>query len=393
MFLLYNYFIKRNKGLEMKRRNFLQALYVLPVVGMVPSIASARGWEMKGPNNRFGGNSVDNDEVIGLKKIITIIKEDKNLNRKVDPADMEIAIECAERMNTIIIEAIRQTGAANDKKITTVDTREINDYIFHNYHDEWIEIHGDDEETGEETGFHKVRANGARTKLFGKNAINRVADSIYHLGFESHRKNRLLNEDGNKNASYKKVAEWLDALLREDLEAGRLLNPDVEEVVGDTDTGLDQVIGVIYNDVGLQKKISLGDIREGARAANKLNELLLEAISATNTAEGGSFSKQDAKDINTYLVDDNARRWAMIHGDDEENKEWGYHKVQNDGAKTRLYGKNAINQVFDGIYHLGFKTPYKNRLVNEDGDKNASFKNVALWLNGLLADDLANGTL
>lgn len=64
--------------------------------------------------------------------------------------------------------------------------------------------------------------------------------------------------------------------------------------------------------------------------------------------------------------------------------------MQNDGAKTKIFGKNAINKVFDGIYHLGFATPYKNRLVNEDGNKNARFKKIATWLNGLMSDDLAN---
>jgi len=364
----------------MKRRNFLKVLCIVPTVTVVPSLAVESSIQ-------------ENNDVVGLNKIITIIETDKGLLKRVDPADKEIAIECAKRMNEIIIEAIRQTGAANDKKITTVDTREINDYIFHNYHDEWIEIHGDDEDSGEETGFHKVRANGAKTKLFGRNAINAVADSIYHLGFESHRKNRLLNEDGNRNASYRKVAEWLDTLLREDLEAGRLSNPDVEEVVGDTNTGLDQVISVIYSDKGLQKKISLGDIREGAKSANRLNEMILEAISATDTATDGAFSKEDVKKINAYLVENHLEEWAEIHGDDEDDREWGYHKVQSDGAKTKLYGKNAINKVFDGVYHLGFETKYRRRLVNEDGNKNASFKKVALWLNKLLADDLANATL
>jgi hypothetical protein len=31
--------------------------------------------------------------------------------------------------------------------------------------------------------------------------------------------------------------------------------------------------------------------------------------------------------------------------------------------------------------------------LNEDGDKNASLENVSYWLNGLLVDDLADGSL
>ena len=353
----------------MDRRKFLTTLCVLPAIGLAsPSVMA---------------NIIDS---AGLEKIIQIIETDEHLNRKVSSENIADAVRCAKRMNEILIEAIIETGAANDNKLSTVDTREMNDYIFTHYHDEWVVIHGDDEDSGEETGFHKVRANGARTKLFGKNAINRVADSIYHLGFESHRKNRLLNEDGNNNASYKNVAQWLDALLRDDLAAGNLINPDINEIVGNTETGLDQIIDIIYQDIGLQKRISLGDLRDGSNAANQMNHLILEAIGATNAAEGGLLSTDDVKNINTYLVTNHSEQWAQIHGDDEASgEETGFHKVQSDGAKTKLYGKNAVNKVFDGIYHLGFETPYRNRLVNEDGNKNASFKKVTFWLNQLLS--------
>ncbi len=361
----------------MKRRNFLKTLCTLPAVSLLPSLSYAED------------SSNNGSDVVGLNKIIDIIKNDTRLNRRVDEGDIQTAIESAERMNEIIIEAILQTGVANDKLISTADTREINDYIFHNYSEEWKELHGDDEE-GEETGFHLVVNDGAKTRLFGKNAINKVADSIYHLGFETHLKNRLLNEDGDKNATFKHVAEWLNELLKEDLEAGRLANSDITEVIGDTDTGLDQAVKIIYNDKGLQKRISTGDMRIGARSANQMSHLLLEAIEQTNAGATGSFTKDEIKSINRYLVENYANVWRELHGNDEDDEETGYHKVQNDGAKTKLFGKNAINRVFDGIFHLGFETSYKNRLVNEDGDKNTSFKRVASWLSELLADDLEN---
>ena len=358
----------------MNRRYFVKTLCSLPALGLMPSSLVIAN---------------EAEAATGLEKIIAIIHNDRRLNRNVSAANIADAVASARRMNEILIEAIIQTGAANDNKITTVDARELNDYIFHNYHDEWVVLHGDDEDNGEETGFHKVRGNGAKTKLFGKNAINTVADSIYHLGFESHRKNRLLNEDGNKNARYRQVAEWLDGLLRQDLEAGVLANPAVQEVVGDTGTGLDRAINIIYSDPGLQKRISLGDIREGARCANIMNGLILEAIDETNANENGALSIRGVRDMNAYLFENYAERWAAVHGDDEETgEEYGFHKVQSDGAKTKLYGKNAINTVFDGIYHLGFQTPYRRRLVNEDGNKNATFKAVTYWLNQLLANDL-----
>ena len=46
----------------------------------------------------------------------------------------------------------------------------------------------------------------------------------------------------------------------------------------------------------------------------------------------------------------------------------------------------------DGIYHLGFEMRW-GRLLNEDGKTNASILDVASWLDRLLAEDLAKGTL
>ena len=355
-----------------KRRNFLKGVCAIPLFGLTPSLADST-----------------TPTTSGLDRVISIIRDDKRLNKRVTEEDIEIAISSAKRMNEIILEAIINKGLANDKKISIADTREINDYIFHNYHDEWVVLHGDDEEDSE-TGFHRVVNDGAKTKLFGKNAINKIFDSIYHLGFETHLKNRLLNEDGNKNASYKHVAEWLNSLLKDDLASNRLINPAITEIVGETDTKLDMAIDIIYNDKGLNRKISTGDMRIGANSANEMNKLIIEAIDVTNVGNSGAFTKNDIKTINSYLVENYSSKWAELHGDDEDDSETGFHKVQKDGAKTKLFGKNAINRVFDGIYHLGFATPYKNRLVNEDGNKNASFKRVAEWLTNLLGDKLDN---
>ena len=364
----------------MKRRSFLKSLCSISAIGLAPTIGFAQE----------GLADITIPAHSGLDRVITIIQKDKRLNHRVSAADIAEAIDSAKQMNAIILEAIISTGVANDKKISTADTREINDYIFHNYNAQWIELHGNDEE-GEETGFHKVVNDGARTRLFGKNAINKVFDSIYHLGFDSHLKNRLLNEDGNRNASYKKVARWLNSLLNEDLQSGVLANPEIKEVAGETGTGLDRIVEIIYKDRGSNRRISTGDMRVGANSANEMNKLIVESIQATNAGASGRFTVQNVKDMNAFLVENYADTWALLHGDDEkEGEETGYHKVQSDGAKTRLFGKNAINKVFDGIYHLGFATPYKNRLVNEDGNKNASFKRVAQWLNKLMADDLDN---
>lgn len=353
----------------MKRRGFLKSLIAIPTVGFLPKFMMA--------------NTAIAPEKSGLDIVENIIKNDKKLNKNVSQEDMETAISCAKRMNEIILEAIVERGLGNDKKISIADVREINDYIFHNYYDEWIELHGDDEEDSQ-TGFHKVVNNGAKTKIFGKNAIDKVFDGIYHLGFNTHLKNRLINEDKNRNVSYANIAKWLNSLLKNDLKDEKLINPSIKEIEGETNTNLDKVVDIIYNDDGLKNRISIGDMRVGAYSANEMNKLILKAIDATNSGNSGTISIDNAKAINRYLVDNYSSEWIELHGDDENGIETGFHRVQKDGAKTEIFGKNAINKVFDGIYHLGFETPYKNRLVNEDGNKNVSFKNVSKWLTSLL---------
>ena len=104
--------------------------------------------------------------------------------------------------------------------------------------------------------------------MFADNIMNSIADGIYHLGFETNDKNRLLNEDGNKNKRFEKVAWWLDASLKSYLLAGKFNNPNYKEIVRTTGTSLDKIVPYIYNDKGLLLKVSMQDIRVGASSAN-----------------------------------------------------------------------------------------------------------------------------
>ncbi len=321
-----------------------------------------------------------------LDQVIQIILTDPGLQRKVTTSDLRVAAKNADRMNRLIVEAIKHEGLANDGRISTADVRTINHYLVQNYKDEWKTLHGDDENE-EETGFHRVQNDGASTRMFARNFINTVADGIYHLGFATRFKNNLENEDGNKNARFEQVAWWLNTILQPDLQAGGLKNNNYHEIQGSTGTALDTFIPIIFNDKSLERKISMEDIREGAKSADAMNHLIVEAIKETGVATDNYLSVADIKEINNYLVTNYAQEWTTLHGDDEGNEETGFHKVQGDGATTRLYGANAINTVLDGIYHLGFATRFKNNLENEDGNKNASFKNVAYWLNRTFHSD------
>ncbi|CAA6808301.1 MAG: Hemolysin-type calcium binding protein [uncultured Sulfurovum sp.] len=341
-------------------------------------------------------NNADYKEVEGttgtnLDMFIDVMLTDTGLLRKVPTSDLRGGAEAADGMNNLIVKAIRAEGLANDGKITTADVRTINNYIVANDQAQWIELHGDDED-GEETGYHRVQNDGATTRMFADNVMNTIADGIYHLGFTTNNKNRLLNEDGNKNQRFEKVAWWLDSILREDLEEGIILNnAEYKEVEGTTGTTFDKIVPFIYNDEGLLLNVSMEDMRAGATSANGMNTIIVEAITSTGAADDAYISIDEVKAINEYIVASYQSEWAELHGDDEGGEETGYHRIQNDGARGIGFNRNIINNLADGIYHLGFPTDNPNRLKNEDGNNNVSFANVAYWLNKSLKGDFAKG--
>jgi hypothetical protein len=342
-------------------------------------------------------NNPTYEEVIGttgtkLDKIVNIILNDTGLLRRVPTSDLRAGATAANEMNHLIVEAIKAEGLGNDQTLTTADIRTINNYLVEHHADKWKELHGDDED-GEETGYHRVQNDGATTRMYADNVMNSIADGIYHLGFLTRFKDNLENEDGNKNQRFEKVAWWLDTSLKTDLKEGKFTNAEYKEIEGTTRTTFDKIIPYIYHDEGLLLNVSMDDIRAGAKSANGMNELIVEAIKTTGAASDNYISIDEVKAINQYLVTNYASQWAELHGDDEDGEETGYHRVQNDGASGIGYNKNIINNLADGIYHLGFATNDPNRLLNEDGNKNVTFANVAYWLNKSLRGDYASGIL
>ncbi len=308
----------------------------------------------------------------GLEQIVDLIESDPGLQYNVATSDRREAATAAERMNEIIVTAIQDTGVANNAQISAADVRDLNAYIRSHHQEEWTALHGDDEDNLE-TGFHLVQNDGANTYWFGGyNAINTVADGIYHLGFEID-SNRLLNEDGNANASLASVADWLQTLLRDDLAAGSLVTDVVAYPEGTTGTGLDSLISIITVDPGLQSRISTTEIATAARAADQMGHWIVEGIIASGAANDDVIDQADVRDINAFLQTNYAAAWVVQHGDDGEGQETGFHLVQHDGAQTRLFSQNAVDTVADGIYHLGFPIEY-DRLLNEDGNRNAAHR-------------------
>ena len=330
----------------------------------------------------------------GLDMLVETISSDHGLDCRISDDDIAAGAIAADAMNNIIIQGIRATGLANNGTLTAADLRDLNEWIRTNALDRWIELHGDDECNGEETGFHRVQNDGASSRLFAENAVNTVADGIYHLGFEIEH-GSLLNEDGNRNVSLEKLAYWLNTLLRGDLADGSLTNGDVNPYLIDTrtGTGLDRLVETIVDDKGLNERIATSEIYAGANAAADMNALIVDAIRQTGLANDGMLTISDLHDINRWIRENALERWMELHGDDEDNGgETGFHLVQNDGASSRLLAQNAVNTVADGIYHLGFEIEH-GRFLNEDGNRNVSVETLTYWLNELLADDLDNGRL
>jgi len=150
-----------------------------------------------------------------------------------------------------------------------------------------------------------------------------------------------------------------------------------DEVIPFNNIGLDIIINIIKNSKRLKKRVSEEEIDNALSSAQRMNEILLEAIDARNIING--ITKEEIKGLNNYIFYNYSDEWSNLYQ--------AYSKIVRKGAKSRIFGKNAVNRVFDGIYHLGFKSTYKNRLAKNNGDKSVSFKRVAKWLNNLIELD------
>ncbi|MEI6643601.1 MAG: LamG-like jellyroll fold domain-containing protein [Novosphingobium sp.] len=153
--------------------------------------------------------------------------------------------------------------------------------------------------------------------------------------------------------------------------------------VGTTGTGLDQLIQMIGEDVGLRNNISAAQIREGAAAADKLNHIIIDAINATGAMDDGHLTVAETYDLSAWIRANQSAAFLAAHGNDENMVETGFHQVQGDHGASYLLGDSAIDTVMDGIYHIGFDTKW-DRFLNEDGNANARVETVTYWLNELL---------
>ena len=322
----------------------------------------------------------------GLDQLIAWDALDGGLAGANEASALDEGIRAADGLNQLLIQGLQATGNLAKEVLSVADIVAVNAWVRSDATRlaRFIELHGDDE-GGVATGFHQIQNNGGNRQFDGRALIDTVQDGLYHFGFPlSADGTRFTNEDGDNNALLSDVARWLTA-LKTDLTS--------------TNTGLDRIVDTIVADPGLAANNTWPQIKGGALAADGLNNLIVSGINALNQAgaadaDATRLSEAEVLWINGWIRSD-ADRYATfvdLHGDDENGVETGYHLVQNDGANTTLFAQNAINTIFDGIYHIGFDITVDGRFANEDGNANARVGDVAEWITYYYGDPSTTGT-
>ncbi|MFN9644255.1 MAG: calcium-binding protein, partial [Cyanobacteriota bacterium] len=311
-----------------------------------------------------------------LDRLAESVLADGGLANRIPLAQIKGGAEAANDLSQLILSGLATLPAATGTDPNRIEVSEVlalNQWIRADQtrFNAFVLHHGDDE-GGVETGFHLVQNDGANTRQFGLNLVNTVLDGIFHIGFEVGTDGRFRNEDGDANARVSDVADWLDYYLGDPSTTG---------------TGLDRIVDTARWDAGLANSTSASQIRAGLDAANHLNALIVQAVTATGVNLDGWISRGDLHQINQWIQTNRYADFLAFHGDDEGGEETGFHLIQGDGGNVQAMGKALIDTVADGIYHIGFAIQGDN-LLNEDGNRNAALGDVSSWLNYYLNDKI-----
>jgi Ca2+-binding RTX toxin-like protein len=166
-----------------------------------------------------------------------------------------------------------------------------------------------------------------------------------------------------------------------------------------TRTNLDQIPDLILTDRGLRFEIPPEEIQAGATAADDLNQMIRTGLRTLGLANDRRIDSADIVSLNAWFKADPARQeqFLLLHGDDDADtgEETAFHLVQNDGNWTAMFGRNLVDTVADGLFHIGFDivaTADGPRFVNEDGNNNQLVSDVANWLDYFYSDVSTTGT-
>ncbi|MEB3239234.1 MAG: calcium-binding protein [Cyanobacteriota bacterium] len=306
----------------------------------------------------------------GLDRLTEAVVADGGLGNNLTWNQLAGGADASDGLNHLILEGLAAlpSGTGSDpRRIEVSEVLGINQWIRADATRLalFTQLHGDDE-NGVETGFHKVQGDGGSTVRFGRNLVDTVMDGIFHIGFTVNAEGRFLNEDGNANALVSEVADWLTYYLGDPSTTG---------------TGLDRLLTLALQDQGLATCTPASEINDGLAAANSLNQLIIDGLQATGINADGWISRVDLRLLNGWIVGNRYAEYVSLHGDDEaDGTATGFHKIQNNGAETRLLGDNLIDTVADGIYHVGLQI-VDDYFLNEDGNQNVSLSDVTTWLN------------
>lgn len=155
-----------------------------------------------------------------------------------------------------------------------------------------------------------------------------------------------------------------------------------------TGTGLDSLIRIIETDAGVKSTISASKVDAGAQAAGELNHLIVDGIRELGLANDGTIDTADLRGLGDWIQESTARNqtYREFYGANRNGVETGFQLVKGEHGSTKLLGENAIDEVADGIYSVGFGYDDDDRLLDVKGNSYRSITMTANWLDDLLSD-------
>ena len=338
----------------------------------------------------------------GLDRLVDVVNEDVGLAYNLSSTDIAEGARAVDSLNRLFLTGIEELGLANDLEIDFSDVRALDEWVqASTYRSSRVDELRGSSEDGSESGYQLIAYEGARTGYIGiddgihphvGHVVNHVFRGLFQVG-NGIEGTQLLNEDGVRDNSVAMVAAWLDQLLTDgDMRSLENTNIDTDidtdiDTVGTTGTGLDRLVDVINADPGILRNISSPDIAKAARAADKLNHLILDGISVLGLADDLRFDGSDLRELSDWVVSFEGRQqnFEFQYGTSNSGAETGFQLVEGDGGSSRLFGEAAINEVADGIYSFGFGT-IRGQLLDVDGDPYRSLDLTASWVERLLTD-------
>ena len=174
--------------------------------------------------------------------------------------------------------------------------------------------------------------------------------------------------------------------------------------IGTTGTGLDRIVDVIEADPSLKASLPQATIDEGAGYANAIDTLFLQGLAATDpnySSSTGLFLPLTTTDIVNVeqWFQSNPTVLAEFTADHGAQASSGYHLDKGQPPGTDIFAAAAVNTVFDGMLHIGFKIDpgaggslEAGNIQNENGAENATIQHLADWYNYFLYNNAATGT-